>query len=43
MHDMSVGDIVFIVLVLGIIYTCLQLARRAGKGKDDSNNADGKS
>lgn len=42
MHEMSFGDIVFIILVLGTIYTCLQLARRAGRGRDDNKNASGK-
>jgi len=43
MNSMSFGDVVFCILVLGIIYVCLQLARRAGKGKGANKDTDGNS
>lgn len=43
MNSMSVGDMVFSVLVLGIIYACLQLARQAGKSKGMDKDDDGNS
>jgi len=40
---MTIGDIVFIVGVFGIIYVCLQLARRAGKpGRKGKTSAEDK-
>jgi len=37
---MTVGDIVFIAVVFGIIYVCVQLARRAGKpGRKDKTSS----
>lgn len=33
MTDLTFGDILFILVVFGIIYACLLLARRAGKSR----------
>jgi len=41
MNNTSLGDVVFIILVLGIIYGCLKLARNAGKRKASDEHSDG--
>ena len=38
MNDVTFGDILFIVGVLGVIYACLQLARRSDASARERNN-----